>query len=112
MPPPYYRIDLNDVPASLQDLPNEPLAVTPESPLKLRREVERFAIYFRREFGYDFQQFEATEKPDKPIHGLSVGILAYGLALAAFDGVNTRMSSLAGQRNGCGCIRTIAAKGF
>jgi len=31
--------------------------------MKLRRVVERFAIYFRREFEYDFQQFEATEKP-------------------------------------------------
>jgi len=31
--------------------------------LNLRREVERFAIYFRREFSYDFQQFVATEKP-------------------------------------------------
>lgn len=41
------------------------MAVTPKSSLRLRREVERFAIYFRREFDYDFQQFEATERPRK-----------------------------------------------
>jgi hypothetical protein len=65
MPQPYYRIDLNDLPKSFVDGPGEPIAVTWESPLKLRREVERFAIYFRREFSYDFQQFSATEKPKK-----------------------------------------------
>jgi hypothetical protein len=61
----YYRIELNEIPKSFADS-EQPLAVTPKSPLKLRREVERFAIYFRREFNYDFQQFEATEKPSKP----------------------------------------------
>lgn len=40
-----------------------PRARTP-TPLKLRTEVERFAAYFRREFRYDHQQFEATESPD------------------------------------------------
>jgi hypothetical protein len=66
MPVPSCRIDLNEVPEALAKEPYEPLAVTPKSPLKLRREVERFATYFRREFHYDFQQFEATEKPEKP----------------------------------------------
>lgn len=65
MPVPSYRIDLREIPASLGKLPWEPVAVTPESPMSLRREVERFAIYFRREFNYDFQQFEATGKPKK-----------------------------------------------
>jgi hypothetical protein len=65
MPLPYYQIALHEIPESVVDSEN-PLAVKPESPLKLRREVERFAIYFRREFSYDFQQFEATEKPSKP----------------------------------------------
>jgi hypothetical protein len=63
MPQPYYRIDLNAVLKSFVKLPQEPLAVTWKSPLKLRQEVERFAIYFRREFGYDAQQFSAAEKP-------------------------------------------------
>jgi hypothetical protein len=63
MPLPYYRIDLNEVPKSFANSVDEYLAVTPTSPLKLRREVERFAQYFRREFRYDFQQFEAIEKP-------------------------------------------------
>lgn len=65
MPLPYYRIDLNQVPEPITERPNKPLPVTWESPLKLRREVERFAVYFRREFSYDFQQFEATEEPKK-----------------------------------------------
>jgi hypothetical protein len=65
MPQPYYRIDLNAVPKSFLNLLQEPLQVTRESPLKLRQEVERCAIYFRREFSYDFQQFTATEKPKK-----------------------------------------------
>ncbi|SRR6266852_5666703 len=70
MPLSHYRIDLNAVLKSFVNLPQEPLAVTWESPLKLRQEVERFAIYFRREFNYDFQQFVATEKPkprEKPM---------------------------------------------
>lgn len=62
MPLPYYRIDLNGIPKSIEDHQEEFLVVTPESQVKLRREVERFAIYFRREFRYDFQQFEATER--------------------------------------------------
>lgn len=54
----YYRIDLKETPdryfgASL-------VKVLPGSPRLLRREVERFACYFRREFHYDFVQFEAS----------------------------------------------------
>lgn len=59
---PFYRIDLNEVPYHDASNIKEPLLVTPACPMKLRKEVERFAIYFRREFGFDFQQFEATEK--------------------------------------------------
>ena len=46
----YYRIDLSELPETPVKDADEPLIVTPESPLDLRREVERFAIYFRREF--------------------------------------------------------------
>ena len=60
MPVPYYRSDLNEIPKRFAE-PEYPLAVTPGSPLKLKTEVERFAIYWRREFNYDHQQFEATE---------------------------------------------------
>lgn len=35
--------------------------VTPSSPLKLRKAVERIAYYFRREGGFDFVQYSATE---------------------------------------------------
>jgi hypothetical protein len=68
MPLPYYRIDLSEVPAAFVDQPNEPVAVRSKSPSKLRKAVERFAIYFRREFHYDFVQFSAKEKPgdDEP----------------------------------------------
>ena len=65
MPLPYYRIDISEIPESLVDRLEEPVAVTPRSPLQLRRQVERFAKYFQREFRYDFQQFEATEKIEK-----------------------------------------------
>jgi hypothetical protein len=59
----YYRIDLPCVCASALDKLDGPFAVTPKSPVQLRRVVERFAIYFRREFAYDFQRFEAGERP-------------------------------------------------
>jgi hypothetical protein len=38
-----------------------PLQVTRRSPLRLRKVVERFAIYFMREFDYPIQQFHARE---------------------------------------------------
>jgi hypothetical protein len=66
MLPPHYRIDLKEVPAPLARQEDEMVAVSPDSPLKLRSEVERFALYFKREFSCDFQQFEAREKPKTP----------------------------------------------
>jgi hypothetical protein len=54
---PYYRIDLPKIP---QEYESETLlTVLPGSPLPLRREVDRFAHYFRREFRYDFFQSDA-----------------------------------------------------
>lgn len=62
---PHYRIDLREVPQSHLARLQDCVAVTPESRLNLRREVERFATYFRREFSYDFQQFSANERIEK-----------------------------------------------
>lgn len=42
-----------------------PLLVQPESPVRLRNHVERFALHFKRELHYDFPQFEASETKDK-----------------------------------------------
>jgi hypothetical protein len=42
----------------------ELLPVSPRSPLRLRRAVETIAQFFRREFHYDFCQYDATERPD------------------------------------------------
>ncbi len=55
----YYRIDLRDIPDRYQR--ESLLKVLPTSPLPLKREVEKFAYYFRREFHYDFVQYEASE---------------------------------------------------
>lgn len=41
-----------------------PILVTRSSSLKARKAVERVAVYFRREFEYDFVQFSALEKDD------------------------------------------------
>ena len=55
---PYYRIDLPKIP---QEYENGTLAtVLPSSPLPLRREVERFACYFRRECRCDFDAGKAA----------------------------------------------------
>jgi hypothetical protein len=40
-----------------------PTLVTPSSPLGWRRPVETLAYFFKREFRYDFPQFEAAEQP-------------------------------------------------
>jgi hypothetical protein len=56
----YYRIDLKQMPRKYRRL--ELLQVTPASAWKLRKEVERFARYFRREFDYPIQEFAANEK--------------------------------------------------
>jgi hypothetical protein len=54
----YYRIDLKETPERYygQSL----VKVSAFSPLQLRREVEKFGYYFRREFDYAIQ-FEASE---------------------------------------------------
>ena len=56
----YYRIDLNRIPRKYRC--SEQLPVTRAPPLKLRKEVERFAIYFQREFEYPIREFTAKEK--------------------------------------------------
>lgn len=55
----YYRIDLRQIPRRYQH--ESLLRVIPSSPLALKQEVEKLAYYFRREFHYDFVQFEASE---------------------------------------------------
>jgi hypothetical protein len=42
----------------------ELLPVRPQSPLRFRKAVETIAQYFRREFSYDFTQYDATERTD------------------------------------------------
>jgi len=54
----FYRIDLKETPERYYE--ESPLKVLPTSPWLLRREVEKFAHYFRREFHYDHVQFEAS----------------------------------------------------
>jgi hypothetical protein len=56
----YYRIDLNKIARKYRS--PDLLQVTRASPLKLRQEVERFAIYFQREFEYSVREFTAKEK--------------------------------------------------
>lgn len=44
---------------------SRPVLITSRSPLPLRRSTEKLARYFRREFGYDFVNFDARERdPD------------------------------------------------
>lgn len=54
----YYRIDLKEVPERYSG--EQLLKVTASSPWLLRREVEKFGYYLRREFDYA-AQFEASE---------------------------------------------------
>src|SRR2546422_349666 len=56
----YYKIDLREIPE--QYAGQRLLEVVRESEMLLRKEVERFAYYFRREFDYDTVQFEKTDK--------------------------------------------------
>lgn len=56
---PYSRIHLNTVPERYEG--EALLQVLPDSPVRLRREVERLAVYFRRELHYDFTQFAYNE---------------------------------------------------
>jgi hypothetical protein len=55
----YYRIDLKRIREKYRN--SELLQVTRRSPFKLRKEVERFAIYFMREFDCPVQEFHAKE---------------------------------------------------
>jgi hypothetical protein len=56
----YYRIDLKRIREKYRN--SELLQVTRRSPFKLRKEVERFAIYFMREFDCPVQEFHVKEK--------------------------------------------------
>lgn len=56
----YYSIELKTIPR--KNRCSESLRVPRSSPLKLRKEVERFAIYFQREFEYPVLEFAAKEK--------------------------------------------------
>jgi hypothetical protein len=56
----YYRIKLKKIPGKYRS--SQPLPITRQSPLKLRKQVEVFAIYFRREFDYAIREFDAREK--------------------------------------------------
>jgi len=58
--PQYYRIKLKRIPGKYRSY--QPLPVTRYSPLKLRKQVEAFAIYFKREFDYAIREFDAREK--------------------------------------------------
>jgi hypothetical protein len=55
----YYRIELKKIPRKYRRV--NPLKVTRRSPFNLRKQVERFAVYFRREFGYPITEFKAKE---------------------------------------------------
>lgn len=54
-----YRIDLTEVPKPYAD--QELVKVLPRSPMQLRKQVERFAWYFKREGHFDFLQYEAAD---------------------------------------------------
>jgi hypothetical protein len=56
-----YTIELPD---SIKGIAQDLVRVRRTSPLNQRRAVERFAYYFKREFGYDFPQFEAEDAED------------------------------------------------
>ena len=45
-----------------------PTLVLPSSPSSWRRGTEALAYFFKREFGYDFPQFEAADGPADPDH--------------------------------------------
>lgn len=56
----YYRIDLRDIPKKYED--QQLIKVERGSDRPLRKEVARLAYYFRREFHYDFVQFEEADE--------------------------------------------------
>jgi hypothetical protein len=57
----FYRIDLREVPDEYRQSESCLVQVLPNSPMLLKKEVERFAYYFKRELHYDFPQFEAAD---------------------------------------------------
>jgi hypothetical protein len=59
----YYSLSLPV--ATLPELESNPTLVLPSSPTIIRKRVELFAKYFKREMHFDFPQFEAAETPDK-----------------------------------------------
>jgi hypothetical protein len=67
-------------------------------PLELRREVERFAAYSRREFHCDFQQFSTTDKVQKGSYDVIQVILSacrHALELVqAFSGAIQALSAI------------------
>jgi hypothetical protein len=56
----YYRIDLKGIPKRYQS--ESLLKVVFTSPVYLRREVEKFARYFKNEFRYDSMQFDQKDR--------------------------------------------------
>src|SRR6266481_7355689 len=56
----YYRIDLREIPKQYDGI--QLLKVNRESEIRIRKEVERFAYYFKREFNYDFPQYSVNDK--------------------------------------------------
>lgn len=55
----YYRIDLRDILVKYRE--HQLLRVVSGSDIRLRKEVERLAYYFKRELHFDFLQYEATD---------------------------------------------------
>lgn len=56
----YYRIDLKGIPKRYQS--ESLLKVVSTSPVYLRREVEKFARYFKNEFRYGSMQFDQNDR--------------------------------------------------
>src|SRR5207249_1957384 len=81
--PQYYRIKLKRIPGKYRSY--QPLPVTRYSPLKLRKEVEAFAIYFKREFDYAIREFDAREKDPYTAYLFPDPHAMSGLGPAAFD---------------------------
>jgi hypothetical protein len=67
----YYSLSLPL--AVLPEYESSPTLVLPTTPIAMRKRVELFAKYFKREMHFDFPQFEAAETPDKPWFTLMVG---------------------------------------
>jgi hypothetical protein len=65
----FYRIEVDRVPRKYRGL--NPVKVTRNSALKLRKKVEQFAIYFKREFDYPITEFDAKEKTEYTAYLLS-----------------------------------------